>query len=376
MMRTILAGIGIALGATGYLLPAGMQEPSTRSSSMNPQRAVLDRYCVGCHNERLKTAGLMLDKMDLENPAEGAPVWEKVIRKLRTGAMPPAGMPRPDNITNDALASYLEAALDRAADEKPNPGRPAVHRLNRTEYTNAVRDLLALDTDAIDIPSLLPADDSGYGFDNIADVLTVSKTLTEAYMSAARKISRLAIGDPSTRSIIQTYTLPRYLIQDDRMSEDLSFGSRGGIAIRHHFPVDAEYQIAVRLQRNLGRAGTLDVIFGFDEPRDFDVRLDGKLIKRFTVGGERVSTKSQAEEDERDAGLEVRLPVTAGTHVIGIAFLNDQAEAEDIFQPPITDYSNAISYGFNPEPAIGKVTITGPNNANGVGETASRRKIF
>src|SRR6266516_537389 len=176
--------MGAALLGTGYLLSATMftsalQNPKQTSSAITAAatpRAVIDRYCVTCHNEKLKTAGLMLDRMDVQQPSGAAASWEKVVRKLRTDAMPPAGLPRPDKITNNALASYLEDELDRAADERPNPGRPAIHRLNRTEYTNAIRDLLAVDTDAIDIPSLLPADDSGYGFANIADVFTVSKT--------------------------------------------------------------------------------------------------------------------------------------------------------------------------------------------------------
>jgi hypothetical protein len=345
-------------------------------SSAESSRAVLDTYCVTCHNQTLKTAGLMLDTIDIENLTDDTPIWENVVRKLRGNLMPPTGMPRPDDKAKNALISFLETELDRAAEEHPNPGDPAIHRLNRTEYTNAVRDLLAIDTNAIDIPSLLPADDSGYGFDNIADVLTVSKTLMEAYLSAAQKISRLAVGDPMVRPVPAVYEIPRYIIQDDQMSEDLPLGSRGGVAIRHHFPLDAEYDITVRLQRNSGRAGRLNVIFGFEEHHQFDVLVDGKRLKRFTVGGEQVATKTQAEEDERDAGLKLRVALQAGTHIIGVAFLNQIVEPEYIYQPQIPDYSKAISYGFFAEPAIGKVTIDGPYNARGVGETPSRRTIF
>ena len=199
------------------------------SSSASKYRAVLDRYCVTCHNQKLKTADLMLDKMDVENVTPGAPVWEKVVRKLRTGAMPPSGAPRPDKAAYDSFATYLETEPDRLAVAKPNPGRPAVHRLNRAEYGNAIRDLLAMDPDANDIRALLPPDDSGYGFDNIGDVLSVSPLLLERYISAARRISRLAIGDPATRPDTETYDVSRFLMQDDRASEKLPFGSRGEI---------------------------------------------------------------------------------------------------------------------------------------------------
>jgi hypothetical protein len=395
MSRTTVFGwTGIGLLGVIYLLPAAGQEqtppisppvseqqpaitasPQRAAAPIHPQRAVLNRYCVSCHNEKSKTAGLMLDRMDIENVVTSAPVWEKVVRKLRTDAMPPVGMARPDKTTNTALAEYLETELDRAAAAKPNPGRPAIHRLNRTEYTNAIRDLLAIDTDAIDIPSMLPADDSSYGFDNIGDALTVSPTLMEAYLSASRKISRLAVGDPAVRPVVETYTIPKYVMQDQRMSEDLPFWSRGGIAIRHHFPLEGEYTFTVRMQRNAGRAGGLDIIFGRNDLHQIDVRLDGKRIKLFTVGGD-AGLKTQAEEDERDAGLEVRVPVQAGTHVVGVTFLNQSTEPEGIFEAPVTDYSNAISTGPDAEPAIGRIVVAGPYNGKGVGETPSRRKIF
>src|ERR1700687_2949786 len=215
MLRTIVAWIGIGLAGVTYL-PAASQEPSSprhsSASSSQSQRALLNRYCVTCHNEKLKTAGLMLDKMDVERASEGAEVWEKVIRKVRTGAMPPVGMPRPDKAAYDSFATYLETALESAAAAKPNPGRPAIHRLNRTEYPNVIRDLLALDVDA---ESLLPGDDSGYGFDNIGDVLSVSPMLLERYMSAARQISRLAVGDPPNRTPVTTYSISQRRWQAD-----------------------------------------------------------------------------------------------------------------------------------------------------------------
>ncbi|MDA2935306.1 DUF1587 domain-containing protein, partial [Acidobacteria bacterium AH-259-D05] len=217
-------------------------------------RAVLDRYCVTCHNEKLRTAELALSTVDVEKISQEPEVWEKVVRKLRTGAMPPAGMPRPDQATYDFFATYLEMELDRAAAARPNPGRPVVHRLNRVEYTNAVRDLLDV---YIDGESLFPAEDSGKGFDNLAALLSVSPVLMERYMSAAAKISRLAIGDPAILPAGETYQAAENLrgsrgtlitVQDGRVSDDLPFGSRGGIAIRHHFAADGEYHIKIQLQ--------------------------------------------------------------------------------------------------------------------------------
>ena len=215
---------------------AARREP-TPSFAVSQQRALLDGYCIGCHNQRAKAAGsvpLALDTLDPSQVGADAATWEKVVRKLRSGMMPPAGRPAPDTTSRSAFLSRLETDLDRAAAAVPNPGRPAIHRLNRVEYTNAIRDLLALE---IDGPSLLPGDDAGYGFDNIADVLTVSPALLERYLFAATKISRRAVGDPAIRPSVATYQLPYLsLLQEDRMSEDLPFGSRGGLVVPHHFP--------------------------------------------------------------------------------------------------------------------------------------------
>ena len=250
MSRTVLFWIGITLAGVGYLQSARQEPSSPVTPPVSPYRTVLNRYCVTCHNEKLRTAGLTLDKMDVGNPSEGAETREKVVRKLRADAMPPAGMPRPDKATYDSFATFLETELDRSAAAKLHPGRPAVHRLNRAEYAGAMRDLLAIDTDASDVPSLLPPDDSGYGFDNIGDVLSVSPMLLERYLSAARKMTRLAMGDATIRPDFETYDVSRFLLQDDRASEALPFGSRGGIAIRHYFPLDGEYIIRIHLKTN------------------------------------------------------------------------------------------------------------------------------
>lgn len=264
-------------------------------------RAVLDRYCVTCHNPTQKAGNLTLDTADVARVADHRDLWEKVVRKLRVGAMPPAGARRPVAADYELVASYIESALDRAAAASPNPGRAAVARLNRAEYTNAVRDLLALD---IDGRSLLPADDSGYGFDNIADVLSTSPALLERYLSAAQKISRLAVGDRAVKPSIQTYTIQSVYRQDDRMGDDFAFGTRGGMAVRHYFPADGEYVLKIRLQRQANK--DVGPIRGLAQRQDVEVRLDGVRLHQFSVGGPG-SLKKAADslEDIHDTNSEL-----------------------------------------------------------------------
>ncbi|MGC4083239.1 MAG: DUF1587 domain-containing protein [Vicinamibacterales bacterium] len=240
------------------------------------RKATLDKYCITCHSARAKTAGLVLQDIDVNDVAANPQLWEKVVRKMRDAAMPPVGSPRPDKIGYDTFSSNLEARLDSA---KLNPGRPTVHRLNRVEYVNAVRDLLALD---IDGASLLPADESGYGFDNIADVLSVTPGLLERYMFAAQKISTMAVGNPKTRPVITTYSLTAATVQDRRMSDNLPFRSRGGGVFSHYFPADGEYTVRLKLRRAFSNAGTI----GYNSRERLDVRLDGTQVKLFNVGGE------------------------------------------------------------------------------------------
>ena len=361
MLRTILGWIGVALVGVGSFQAAMPQALSPVPSHASEPRAVLDRYCIVCHNEQARTAGLALDTMDVEQISEGAPVWEKVLRKLRGRAMPPAGMPRPDEASYDSFANYLEQQLDGAP---PNPGRPVLHRLNRAEYTNAIRDLLALE---IDGASLLPADDSGYGFDNIGAVLSVSPMLLERYMSAARKISRLAIGDHTGRPDSETYVVSRFLGQEDRISDDLPFGSRGGIAVRHFFPLDGDYLIKVRLKTSYDGSS----ILGLAEQHQLDIHLDHQKVGQFTVGGANMGASrfSPVGEDAPDAQLEVRIPVSAGPHVVGVSFLKETWAREQMIQPTFASMERE-------EPGVGSVTINGPYNARGPGETPSRSKIF
>ena len=364
MFRMIVTyvGAGLALGGCLWANPQEERDPGT-PNAFDPS-AVLSRYCITCHNQNLQTAGLMLDAMDLDNVPEGAEVWEKVIRKLRARQMPPAGMPRPDEATYDSFATYLETEIDRAAEATPNPGRVAIHRLNRAEYANVIRDLLAID---IDGESLLPADDAAHGFDNIGDALTVSPALLERYMLAAEKISRLAIGDSTISPVLNTYEVPDSLVQDDHMNEYLPFGSRGGIAMRHFFPLDAEYVIKIRLKRN-----NLGEILGIDEPKRLDVRLDGSRIQLFAVGSER--HRDRREDVERDydyrstadEGLEVRFPAKAGTRMVGVTFLKENVQSSGEFRVG----RRAVFEG------VDSVTISGPYNATGPGETPSRSRIF
>ena len=258
------ASVGIAVAWTGYLglqaappqlpvvtaLAAQAASPQAEPAA-SPERALLLKYCVTCHSDRGAERGIVpisLQPLDPANVTAHTEAWEKVVRKLRTATMPPAGSPRPDPATYAAFASTVETALDRAAAAKPNPGRvPAVHRLNRFEYTNALRDLLALE---IDGDAMLPDDESSYGFDNNASVLSLTPALLERYLLAARKIGRLALGDPTMRPAVATYKMALAKVQDYRESEDLPFGTRGGAAIRHVFPLDGEYVLKISLRRN------------------------------------------------------------------------------------------------------------------------------
>ncbi len=370
MCRMVTTGLVLAGFAIAQWASARSPAPQSAEAPPGAQQfvAVINQYCAGCHNEKLKISNLVLTGANIKNPAADWETWEKVIRKLRTRSMPPPGMARPDPATYDSFAAYLETELERAAVVRPNPGRPLIHRLNRSEYANAVRDLLAVE---VNTDTLLPADDSGYGFDNIADVLSVSPMLMERYLAAAGKISRLAIGGPVHRPAIETYDVSRFLKQDDRMSEELPFGSRGGAAVRHFFPLDGEYIIQAHLAREPG--GFL--ILGLNRPHQFEIRLNGEKVKQLTVGGrQKDSSPEPGTVDDKylldgDADMQVRLPVRAGAQLIGVTFSREIAEPEDIIQPRLEDRAEDI-------PAIAGLTITGPFNTKGPGDTPSRRKIF
>ena len=359
--------------------------PAQETAAVAP-RAVLDRYCVTCHNDRLRTGGLSLDTgaVDAADPSRHADVWEKVIAKLRTGAMPPPGRSRPDEATYDAVASGLEADIDRAAAAGPDPGRTStVHRLNRTEYRNAIRDLFALD---LDVTPLLPGDEtSDTGFDNNADVLSISTAQLERYLSAARTITRLATGLAPTGPGFETFDVPLLLLQDERQNEDLPLGSRGGVAVPYHFPVDGDYLIKIEL-----RANWQDYILGMGSAHLLDVRIDGELMKRFTVGGEdrgrpapvtfTIAERGDPEWETylqaADERLEVRVPVEAGPRTVGISFVRNVWEPEGILKPRQAGEVLSNDEAYHGNAAVSAVAIGGPYTVTGPGDTPSRRAIF
>jgi hypothetical protein len=268
--------MALMASAAGQLAAAPQQATPSPIPSPTTERPLLDKYCVTCHSDKLKTGGLSLQSADLAKVPENAEIWEKVIRKIRVEAMPPQGMPRPDKATMDLFASSLENAIDREASARPNPGHSALHRLNRSEYANAIRDLFALD---VDTATLLPPDDESYGFDNIADVLKTSPSLLERYMAASWNISRLAVGDPAIGATSAIYRARADLSQNEHI-EGLPLGTRGGITVKHNFPLDGEYTIKVRLWRV-----TADMIRGLEDQHQVEISVDGMRAKLARIGG-------------------------------------------------------------------------------------------
>jgi len=324
-----------------------------------PARAIVDRYCVGCHNAKLMTANLALDKLDLGHLGEHAEIGEKVVRKLRAGMMPPTGMPRPDRATLEAFVASLENELDRSAvTYLPAPG---LHRLNRTEYTNAIRDVLALDVDAT---KFLPPDDSTHGFDNIAGALTLSPALMEAYLSAAGKISRLAIGDVSapTQAVFE---VPADTAQNYHI-EGLPFGTRGGILIKYQFPADGEYTFKVK-----GVTGYFQAVLGGIKGEHLEVTVDGERVKLFDWDKEISNTTGNGKSTPR-------ILVKAGLHTVGVTFIatNDvpDSEVNRPFQRTMNTPGSIPGFLFYPH--VGQVWIEGPYDAKGASDTAARKKIF
>jgi hypothetical protein len=320
----------------------------------------MQQYCVACHNERTKTAGLVIDPAGLSDVGGHAEVWEKVVRKLRTRAMPPAGARRPDEATYDAVASWLEGELDRAAAARPQLGSvPLAHRLSRTEYGNAVRDLLALDAlpREVGIDLLLPPDNVSSGFDNLADLLFVSPSTMERYLDAARKISRLAVGDPQMPVLVNIHRLNPEHPQDERV-EELPFGTRGGLAIRSEFPVAGTYVVKVEL------AGAPR------ERHDLEVTVDGARVALRTLGeGGGRGGRGGRGGGGGGAPLEFPLTLTAGPKVVGVAYVRrTEAFDEATLRPRMRSRGT--------EPAIASVTLSGPYNAVAGSESPSRRRIF
>jgi len=322
---------------------------------------VFNQYCVTCHNAKLKTAGLVIEPAELARITANPELWEKVVRKLRSTAMPPPGAPRPDAKTYDATATFLETELDRASAAKPNPGSlPLLHRLSRTEYQNSIRDLLALDTlpKELDYSLLLPSDNISSGFDNIADLLFVSPTSMERYLDAAKKISGIAVGDSEIPLMVNIHKLGPEQLQDARV-DDLSFGTRGGLAIRSYFPLDADYNI------KLDTAGTSR------DPNQIEVTVDGQRVQLIPLGGPAGGRGGRGGRGGTDGAspLDFRIPVKAGPRLIGVTFIEQsQARDEDTLRPRMRSRGS--------QPAIASVTISGPFNVTGPGDTPSRKRIF
>lgn len=394
VLLPLVSGMALAIvGAQrlhGGALDTGAPVPGFAVDGFTPNvdpQQVLAQYCQRCHNERIGTAGLALDTIDMTNPGLNAPIWEKVISKLRAGTMPPGGVPRPDEETYDEVATWLETELDKAWEEDPNPGRiNALHRLNRTEYSNAVRDLFDLD---VDVHELLVGDETADGsFDNFASVLSFTATHLQRYASVARQVTRLATGLPPIAPEIRTYSVPLHIVQDDYRGTDLPLGSRGGVAVAHQFPATGDYEVQIRLRRQYQ-----DYIMGMGWAQQAELRLDGELVERFTVGGNAPAmptTRSYAgagnsfgdpEWEEfmhaADDGLRFRVSAEAGPGVVGVAFIRQQWEPEFVPQPPqrgrvLTNDEQYMEYA-----AIESVEIRGPYQVAGpTGDTPSRRKIF
>ena len=331
------------------------------SSAASSQRQFLDRYCASCHNDRLKTAGLSLAQADLSKLTAQPELWEKVARKLHTGVMPPPGVPQPPAADRLAMLTWLETSLDAASAAKLNPGRTeTLRRLNRTEYQNAIRDLLALDVDAA---SLLPADESGHGFDNVI-VGDLSATLLNRYISAAQKISRLAVGSKQSSLLSDTISLPADLTQEDQLP-GLPLGTRGGMSTPYTFAQDGEYEIQILLARNLE-----GVVTGLREarPHELLVLLDREPVKTFTI-------QKPAGDDTFDKDLRVRVTVKAGPHNLAVTFVKEGSSLIDTPRQPTESRFNDRRHPRT-APAINQVSVTGPYEAKGAGDTPSRRRLF
>jgi mono/diheme cytochrome c family protein len=345
--------------------------PAATPAAANPDHAaLLTQYCVTCHNDRAKTGGLVLSASDLNSIPARADVWEKVIRKVRAGMMPPVGVPRPDQTALDGLVAHLETTIDKVALASPVLRRPAMHRLNRAEYGNAIRDLFNLE---VDVASLLPPDEEAFGFDNNALVLSVSPALMERYLSAAWKISGLAVASPKITPALETFRVRGDLSQHDHVP-GLPIGTRGGIVIRHYFPVDAEYVISPRLYRE-----TVNIIRGLELPHDLEVTLDGERVVLARFGGPQDEQANYLQPtlagDEMEKRFQKRLKVKAGIHTVGVAFIKkSSATTQELLQPFERERLDPITPVGIPE--LDKVTIEGPFNAVATETSPSRAKIF
>jgi mono/diheme cytochrome c family protein len=369
-VASLAAAIAFGVQVESSAQQGDRQQVARPSSSTSPspagtsdQRALLNRYCGTCHNERLKTADLRLDQFDVSQPGAAPEVWEKVVRKVHTGTMPPPNMPQPSKEERRALLTWLETELDAASAAKPHPGRTeTLRRLNRTEYQNAVRDLLALDIDA---GSLLPPDDSGHGFDNVT-VGDLPPTLLDRYISAAQKISRLAIGSTQSSLQVDTIRLPADLTQEEHVP-GLPMGTRGGVSVPYTFPQDGEYDIQIWLARDLGGN-----ISGLRDQRAHELVF---LLDREPVANFKIQRPADRDDTLLDKDLKTRVTVPAGPHDIGITFVRDGSPLQETARQPLQARFNDRRHPRG-GPAVNQVTVTGPYAPKGADATPSRRRLF
>ena len=381
MMRSrifaLVGGCALLVTVVAGDLHAALPVQQGIAATVESHQALVQRYCVTCHNERivrgedpapsalvsqLRAVGLTLDTLDLSDLAEDAEIWEKVVRKLSGGVMPPAGRPRPDEATQDAFIAWLERGLDAASAAHPDPGRTATfHRLNRAEYRNAIRDLLALDLPIVDF---LPADDSSYGFDNIGGVLKMSQSLLERYLAAARTISRLAVGSPPPAVSATTYQTAQDLPQHDR-GDGLPFGTRGGLMARHLFPQDAEYAISIELTG----------VRGLRENHQLELSIDGEQIELFTLGP---AASEDANTYVNTSTLETRVLINAGPSDLAVAFFAGPSVLVEQVRAPFPNPRVSGNPGGvgGAMPFVRSVMISGPFDAAGSGDTPSRDQVF
>ncbi|PYR22232.1 MAG: hypothetical protein DMF94_05455 [Acidobacteria bacterium] len=352
-------------GSFVFFVASGAYAQPAATPGEVPARALVTQYCAGCHNDAVRSGGVSLARLDVSHAENDAELAEKMIRKLRAGLMPPPGARRPGTPALNAVAAALESSLDAAAAVNPNPGRPALHRLNRFEYANSVRDLLALD---VDPATLLPPDDSSHGFDNMAEVLNMSPTLMEAYVRAAGKISRMALGDPGMSPIVETYHIPQSFSQLDHVP-GAPFGTRGGIVARHNFPMDAEYIFKMSFYYS-----SIGPVFGASQPK-------GAQKIEVAINGERVALMDfnpdmKVSDDLRTPPIRIK----AGPQTVAVAFLTTYSGPVDDFVMPfrqaLADLSTGHIAGLTALPHLRDVGIQGPYHATGVGDTVSRRKIL
>ena len=386
----LVATISATLSAKQAGTPVPAQGGTLSAADTSPARELVKTYCVTCHNERLKTAGLALDNVDADHVFNSADTWEKVVVKLRSRAMPPPSARRPDNATYDRVATWLENELDRAAAAHVNPGRTAeLHRLNRTEYANAVRDLLGVE---IDPKAMLPPDEQAFGFDNNADALSMQPALLDRYLNAAAKIARIVVGDPTIPAGFERYTALKdnsnettWLWQNERLGEEFPLGSRGGIAARHYFPVDGEYVFKIRLDRT-----DTGLIRGLRARSDIEIRVDGARIGQLTVGGTPEFTggnpnataignyaESGSPLANADDGLEVRAPVKAGMRqVIATIVKADNLEVEGLALDAVPVWSREYTNKPDNPTLISALFIGGPYGGRVSPDSPGRQRLL